>query len=156
MGDRGRGLERGQPAWHWRLSSPVHAQPGLMSTSFTSLPIRAGSFSCPRRRKTTFYTENVPCTSRLSPAPPTHMFPLLAWPGGLGGHRLAMMSQLKLIECETRLLSWAHKHSRMRRRFLAFWPSISVSLSTQQWYLLASVNKWDWGWCMRLGSGVNF
>lgn len=67
-----------------------------------------------------------------------------------------MMNKFELVECEIPLFSWAHKYARVFPRFLGIWSSISVSLSTQQWYLLASVNKWDWGWGVRLGSGVNF
>lgn len=57
-----------------------------------------------------------------------------------------MVSQLKLIECEIRLLSWAHKHAHTCHRFLAIWPSISVSLSTQQWLSVS--------FCQQVGLGL--
>lgn len=39
-------------------------------------------------------------------------------------------------------------------RYLFF--HLFVSLSTQQWHLSASVDKWDWGWGVRLGFWCEF
>lgn len=70
----------------------------------------------------------------------------------LAGHRLEIINQSDLIECETRL------RSLVRISYVLGYlvSHRCASLSTQQWYLSASFDKWDLGWGVRLGFWCEF
>ena len=70
----------------------------------------------------------------------------------LAGHRLEIINQSDLIEREIRLCSL------VRISYLLGYlvSHRCVSLSTQQWYLSASFDKWDLGWGVRLGFWCEF